>query len=829
MLDEYNTLDFHGMFENSAYGIIVREAVWHQGEIQDMRNVYVNRFFKENFGFSHDPAFFNNLSTYFSDTVQKETIMEILTRVIQTGQSQTIEAYSSILNKYLKIYSFSPCPNHVVSIFEDITARKQLELHIDEVGSKSLHLTDCIDEVFWIRNRERILYVNQAYEKILGLSLSDFHRDIRSILEAVHPEDRQRVSDALEHDGLFPDECLNIEFRIACPSGGIRWLWLRTFAIRDFLRESGNKAGSIIDITERKQLNEELSSNYMKTSTLFDFLRKCSQYVELDDILLSAQNMITEHLGIKMTAFYVYDYAQDSLVLRSSSNLGDALKREIAEVPMGDSITSQVFLTGTPVIKNAEECLIPPDLLRQQGIQTIGSFPILYGDKALGVLNLFFRCSSSLQYVNQEFITAICSQLAVLINNALLYETLKKELERRKTAEQEVELVFNTAIDLLAIIETNGIIRRLSPGWIAKLGWHEHELIGKNFIDYIHLEDREKVRNQKDIIAKDSVTLGLELRILKRDGSSICFAWNAHWVHDQKQDLIIAVGRDVSQSKEMEAKNQELEKAMQLEAVKMEFFANISHEFRTPLNIIISALQLIEQNLKGSNLLCHSKAMRHLNSIKQNSFRLLRLVSNLIDITKLDTGYFKIYKHNYDIVSMLENITQSVAQYIEGKGLNLIFDTDVEEKVMACDAEMIERIMLNLLSNAVKYTEKNGYIKVTIKDNKDCLRVSVRDTGVGIPEDKRDVIFERFAQGDKQFTRRCEGSGIGLSLVKSMVELHGGRIWVNSTVGKGSDFVFELPFQVIEEDKSAVKNLEPTHEERIQKVNVEFSDIYTSR
>jgi signal transduction histidine kinase len=168
-------------------------------------------------------------------------------------------------------------------------------------------------------------------------------------------------------------------------------------------------------------------------------------------------------------------------------------------------------------------------------------------------------------------------------------------------------------------------------------------------------------------------------------------------------------------------------------------------------------------------------------------------------------------------------------QYIEGKGLNLIFDTDVEEKVMACDAEMIERIMLNLLSNAVKYTEKNGYIKVTIKDNKDCLRVSVRDTGVGIPEDKRDVIFERFAQGDKQFTRRCEGSGIGLSLVKSIVELHGGRIWVNSTVGKGSDFVFELPFQVIEEDKSAVKNLEPTHEERIQKVNVEFSDIYTSR
>jgi PAS domain S-box-containing protein len=827
VLEKNNALDFHGMFDNSAYGIIVREAVYHQGEIQDMRNVYVNRFFKENFGFPHDPTLFGKLSSMFADAEEQNSVMAVLTRVIQTGQSQTVEAYSTILNKYLKIYTFSPCPNHVVSVYEDITARKQLEQHIEEVGSKSLHLTDCIDEVFWVRSKEKILYVNPAYEKIIGLPLSSFHRDIRAILEAVHPEDRPKVSDALERDGLFPDECLNIEFRTISPSGGIRWLWLRTFVIRDFLRESGNKAGSIIDITERKQLSEELSSNYMKTSTLFDFLRKCSQYVELDDILLSAQNMIMEHLGIRMTAFYLYDPAHDALVLRSSLNLGDALKSEIAQIPMGDSITSQAFRTGTPVIKKSEECLIPPELIGQQDIQTIGSFPILYGDRALGVLDLFIRNGSSLQYVNQEFISAICSQLAVLINNALLYEALKNELERRRTAEQEVELVFNTAIDLLAIIETNGIIRRLSPGWVEKLGWHEHELIGKNFMDYIDPDDREKVRTQKDIITQNSITLGFELRILGRDGSNKCFAWNAHWVQDQKQDLIIAVGRDVSQSKEMEAKNRELEKAMQMEAVKMEFFANISHEFRTPLNIIISALQLIEQNMKGSNLMCHSKAMRHLNSIKQNSFRLLRLVSNLIDITKLDTGYFKIYKHNYDIVSMLENITQSVAQYIEGKGLNLIFDTDVEEKVMACDAEMVERIMLNLLSNAVKYTEKNGYIKVTIKDNKDCLRVSVRDTGVGIPEDKRDLIFERFVQGDKQFTRRCEGSGIGLSLVKSMVELHGGRIWVNSTVGKGSDFIFELPFQVIEEDQSVVKNLEPTHEERIQKVNVEFSDIYT--
>jgi signal transduction histidine kinase len=205
---------------------------------------------------------------------------------------------------------------------------------------------------------------------------------------------------------------------------------------------------------------------------------------------------------------------------------------------------------------------------------------------------------------------------------------------------------------------------------------------------------------------------------------------------------------------------------------------------------------------------------------------LLRLVNNLIDITKLDSGYLKLYPCNYDIINVVENITQSVAQYIEGKGINLIFDTNVEEKILACDADMIERILLNLLSNAVKYTEKDGFITVTIKDLGNVVRISVHDTGVGIAEEKLDYIFERFAQGDRPLSRRCEGSGIGLSLVKSLVELHKGRIYANSTINKGSEFTFELPVVVMDQSANC-QVLNPTNEERIHKINVEFSDIYS--
>lgn len=130
----------------------------------------------------------------------------------------------------------------------------------------------------------------------------------------------------------------------------------------------------------------------------------------------------------------------------------------------------------------------------------------------------------------------------------------------------------------------------------------------------------------------------------------------------------------------------------------------------------------------------------------------------------------------------------SVAGYVENKGLELVFDTDTEEKIMACDLDMIERIMLNLLSNSVKFTSPGDSIKVNFIDEGDSVKIVVMDTGIGIPEDKQLSIFERFRQVDRSFTRNHEGSGIGLALVNSLVKMHGGRIELSSELGKGSEF-----------------------------------------
>ena len=213
--------------------------------------------------------------------------------------------------------------------------------------------------------------------------------------------------------------------------------------------------------------------------------------------------------------------------------------------------------------------------------------------------------------------------------------------------------------------------------------------------------------------------------------------------------------------------------------------------------------------------------------MKQNCHRLLRLINNLIDITKIDSGYFDIDENNFDIVNIVENITLSVADYIENKGLTLIFDTFVEEKIIACDPEKIERIMLNLLSNAVKFTPVGGEILVAIKEwNRDNICISVKDTGKGIPKDKLDSIFERFVQVDKSLTRDNEGSGIGLSLVKLLVELHNGTISVQSKEGEGSEFIICLPCKLVDKVNYEVTSCDSRGENIIEKISLEFADIY---
>lgn len=257
----------------------------------------------------------------------------------------------------------------------------------------------------------------------------------------------------------------------------------------------------------------------------------------------------------------------------------------------------------------------------------------------------------------------------------------------------------------------------------------------------------------------------------------------------------------------------------------VEFFSNISHELKTPLNVILGAIQLLSLSDNALiNYTVEAKLSKYLKTMKQNCYRLVRLVNNLVDMSKFDSGYFKLDLHNHDIVNVVEGITLSVVDYAKNKGIELLFDTNIEEREMAIDLDKIERIMLNLLSNAIKFTDEGGHILVNLCDKENKIVISIKDNGTGIPADKLNFIFERFGQVDKTLARNKEGSGIGLSLVKSIVDMHEGNIEVLSEFGQGSEFIIELPSKLVEDEQVSDKRV---YESRVEKINIEFSDIYS--
>lgn len=256
--------------------------------------------------------------------------------------------------------------------------------------------------------------------------------------------------------------------------------------------------------------------------------------------------------------------------------------------------------------------------------------------------------------------------------------------------------------------------------------------------------------------------------------------------------------------------------------LKLDFFVNISHELRTPVNLISSTIQLIKLNLKNLSKEDENIISKYIDIMESNSMRLIRLINNLIDSTKIDSGFVKFTPINADIIKFVEDVCDSVVDYVDFNKMNLIFDTDREEEIVLFDPDIIERILLNLLSNAVKFNKVGGTIYVNLYTKDDEIRITVRDEGIGIPKEKLSSIFKRFEQIQTKNKIEKQGSGIGLYLVKSLVTLHGGNIKVESKVNEGSKFIVTIPKKVLENGEELVID---EKEKANRKASIEFSDI----
>ncbi|HCW54724.1 MAG TPA: sensor histidine kinase [Clostridium sp.] len=255
--------------------------------------------------------------------------------------------------------------------------------------------------------------------------------------------------------------------------------------------------------------------------------------------------------------------------------------------------------------------------------------------------------------------------------------------------------------------------------------------------------------------------------------------------------------------------------------IKTEILANLSHEFKTPVNVIYAAIQTEQLNKDKLNI---ELVTKYNSIIKQNCNRLIRIINNFIDVNEFEDGNRILDLKCYNIVYITESLVDSVVPYAESKNLNIVFDTSDEVLYCNLDLDLFQRAILNLLSNAIKYTNIKSQITVTIEKINNHIKISIEDKGIGISEEYLNTIFNRFERVDKTFSRDTEGVGLGLNIAKEIIELHKGTINISSEEKMGTKVIVILPGEFSEENKK-YENINITDSAK-QKAAIEMSDIY---
>ncbi|MEG1285068.1 MAG: ATP-binding protein [Romboutsia sp.] len=573
--------------------------------------------------------------------------------------------------------------------------------------------------------------------------------------------------------------------------------------IQDDLNKCINEISTISNIVNIKY----------NTQTIFNYLEE----IECD---------ILKKLNIDGLSILLYDENSNrltkSIALGKSAYVLDGI--DYIDLPIKD-FKSEIEKHYNRTLKvDNSKILMFKDKLLEYGTKYIGIYKIMFDNEIVGIMNIGYRESTNLNCDEYHLINIMCSLLGIKVGYSNLTRKLREEFYRRKKAEEELESFLSTAVDLMTIVDINGKYQKVGVGWRNCLQWTEEEMLNSSMYDFIHPDDIQDTKLYLEEKKYNNSIKNIVNRYRCKDGNYRILNWSCEY--NRERDLYIATAKDITEEKKLEEERKKYEEALYVENIKNEFFANMSHEFKTPLNIILSSTQLIESIMNKDEPINNNENFnRYIRPIKQNSNRLLRLINNVIDMTRIDTGYYDIHLENKNIVSIVEDIVTSVIEYVEGKHINLVFDTEIEELIVACDLDKIERIMLNLLSNAIKYTEKNGTIYINIVVENDII-ISVKDNGIGIPKNKQYLIFERFRQVDNLLTRSSEGSGIGLSLAKSLVEMHSGKIWVESVEGQGSEFKFSIPLKILE-NSGKIKASNISVNSRVERCDIEFSDIYS--
>ena len=421
--------------------------------------------------------------------------------------------------------------------------------------------------------------------------------------------------------------------------------------------------------------------------------------------------------------------------------------------------------------------------------------PLLARGKVIGTLNVGCRDANMLADTDLEKLVNCANIASGAIEHAILLEEAKDFGERYRTLQRN-------ASDIIMLIDRNtGRLVEVNRQCCEVLGSKEEDLLRKSYFDLFHTEDQFQARRDFVNIMSGKARSFVDRRLVGREGAVIFVDISASLIQLKSDTFIQVLVHDISQRKMLEQQiilqNKNLQDANQrlreVDEMKTEFLANISHELRTPLSVIIAYTEALRDGLVSD-----ADRQHFLEVVADNSQNLLRLINDLLDLSKLEVSGTMLsftLSHIHDVIRV---IWPKVSGAAEQKGIEIVFKPGYEIPVVYIDNKRISQVVMCLAQNAVKFTDKGGRVEVSTRRGDQGVVVQVTDTGAGIAEDQIGGVFDTFRQGDGSSTRRVGGLGIGLAIAKHIIELHGGKIWVESKRGVGSTFAFMIPVETEE-------------------------------
>jgi len=526
-----------------------------------------------------------------------------------------------------------------------------------------------------------------------------------------------------------------------------------------------------------EESNKKLDEKILELSILNEASKVFSTAFDKRNVSTFVFTLLRKKINFDIYAFFLTGDDQQDLVLISSQEIAPEVKEEI-RLRMIDR-----YFKETNTRLEPDKISILEEIAQNAGkgngqiepiIKDFHTMPLKVLDKTLGMMGIAFCKEYILTADDERFFNILTGQLALFIDNDKIKQTITNERNR-------LESILNSMIGATLVVDINKNVVLANPTAEIFLGVKNEDILGKKLDSTIPQEEIKLLFNA--FISQQGEYLVKEVNITNpKDGITRIIKANLAKVHDYLGNITgsVLMFYDITKEKEVDR-------------LKTEFISITSHELRTPLATIKNTITLLLNKATGP---INDNQRKFIDMAKRNIDRLAALINNLLDLSKIESGKMELTRSEVDINAIAEEVAAAFASLAGDKKVELKVELDKNLNRISADKDKIFQVVNNLVSNALKFTQPEGAITVRTSvygSDKNYVQISVKDTGIGIDKNDFDKLFQRFQQLDSVLTRKTTGTGLGLAISKQIIELHGGKIWVDSEPGKGSAFSFILP------------------------------------